>query len=257
MTIKQALSILVLLMMTTMASAANEQQLPAPIEALQARGIQVVGTFETPGGLTGYAAIMGQRPLAIYLTEDGERAIIGSMINSEGDFIHRGTLQEMVAEPMSKRIWSQLENSTWVAEGSEDAARTVYVFSDPNCPYCHVFWEQAQPWVQAGKVELRHVMVGIIGKTSPNKAAAIITANNPEQALVKNKKSFKQGGITPMQDIPAQAHSKLKANLRLMGQLGLRGTPGVIYRDDQGTVQIWRGVPPEQAMSKVMGPAPE
>lgn len=257
MTFRQALVMLVLLAMTTVASAEIKPNLPAPIEALQARGVQIVGTFEAPGGLIGYAGIIGRRPVAIYLTEDGQHAVVGSMINGDGDFINRDTLQQMVAEPMSERIWAQLENSAWVPDGAVDAPRTVYVFSDPNCPYCYKFWQQSQPWIQAGKVQVRHVVVGIISDSSPNKAAAILTADNPEQMLVKNKKQFAEGGITPMEDIPAQVQSKLIANLQLMRQFNLRGTPGIVYRDDQGHVQFWRGVPPDNAMSTIMGPAPQ
>src|SRR5699024_4552653 len=133
----------------------KQTNLPAPIQAMAERGVQIVGQFDTPGDLTAYAGIMGQRAVAIYLTADGKRAIVGTMIDSDGKLMNRETLQQMVAEPMSKRIWSQLENSTWVPDGDADAPRTVYVFSDPNCPYCYQFWSQSRPWVESGKVQLR------------------------------------------------------------------------------------------------------
>lgn len=31
-----------------------------------------MGTFEAPGGLTGYAGMVRQQPLAIYVTSDGK-----------------------------------------------------------------------------------------------------------------------------------------------------------------------------------------
>lgn len=254
MTIRRFLLTLALLVMTTTAGAEPQQALPAPIQALQARGVQIVGTFQAPGGLTGYAGVMGRQPLSIYLTENGQYAIIGPMINAEGEFVDQDTLQQMVIEPMSERIWAQLQHSTWVPEGAANAPRIVYVFSDPNCPYCHLFWKRAQPWVDSGKVQLRRVLVGVISRTSANKAAAILTADNPAQAFVKNQKQFREGGITPLEDIPAEIHSKLISNLQLMRQLGLRGTPGIVYRDNAGHVQFWRGVPPKQAMTKVLGP---
>lgn len=155
---------------------------------------------------------------------------------------------------MSKRIWTSLKNSTWVTEGDPDTPRTVYVFSDPNCPYCYMFWKQARSWLKSGKVELRHVLVGVISKTSPNKAATILTADNPEQMLIKNKKQYPDGGIEPMTDIPAKIQGKLIANLQLMHQLGLRGTSSIVYRDDQNHVQCQRGVPSQRAMEQILGP---
>lgn len=258
MTIKSFLPALAaLLVMTTAACAEAQQQLPAPVQALQERGIQIVGTFDAPGGLTGYAGLMGRRPVAIYLTSDGQHAILGSMVNGKGEFVNRDTLQQMVAEPMSKRVWTQLKDSNWVGEGASDAPRTVYVFSDPNCPYCYAFWKQARPWIESGKVELRHILVGVISETSDNKVATILTADNPEQMLVKNKKQYPEGGIEPMEHVPAKVQAKLTANMQLMRQLGFRGTPSIVYRDDQGNVQFQVGVPSKSAMEQILGPRPD
>lgn len=253
MTLRRTLLTLTLLIMTTAACAESTQNLPDPVQAIQERGVQIVGEFEAPGGLTGYAGIMGRKPVAIYVTENGQYAIVGSMLDASGEPVNRDTLQEMVVEPMSKRIWSQLENSNWVADGDTDAPRTVYVFSDANCPYCHVFWKRARPWVKSGKVQLRHILVGVISETSDNKAATILTAGNPKHAYTKNEQKFAEGGIEPTEDIPKKVHKKLVSNMRLMRKLGIRGTPGIVYRDDQGHVQIWSGAPPKQAMSKVLG----
>lgn len=256
MTPKRFLFTLGLLALATVACAetTSDQALPAPIQALQERGIQIVDTFEAPGGLTGYAAIMGRRPVAVYLTQDGQHAILGTMIDSNGELANQATLQRLVAEPMSKRVWAQLENSTWVASGDPDAARVVYEFDDPNCPYCHVFWKNARPWVEAGKVQIRHVIVGIISESSPNKAATILAADHPGQIFANNQKLFEQGGVKPMADIPAEIRQQLAANLQLMEQLGFRGTPGIIYRDDQGNVQFTAGVPPAGVMAEILGP---
>lgn len=254
MTPRRFLLMLALLVVTTAACTGAEPDYPAPIEALQARGVRIVGTFDAPGGLTGYAAISNHQPLSLYVTKDGRHVIVGAMLDSEGKFVHRETVRQMVAEPLSEYTWRQLKNSTWVSEGAENAPRTVYVFSDPNCPYCYMFWKQARPWIESGKVELRHVMVGVISKTSANKAAAILTAENPEQMLVKNKKQFPQGGIEPMAKVPAKIQDNLVTNFQLMRQLGLRGTPSIVYRNDQGVVRFWRGLPPESAMKKIFGP---
>ena len=38
--------------------AAQAKDWPAPIKALEAQGVEVIGTFAAPGGLTGYAGII-------------------------------------------------------------------------------------------------------------------------------------------------------------------------------------------------------
>src|SRR5699024_2810710 len=141
-TVKRFLLLLTLLATTTATCAATNQQLPAPIQALQARGSQVVGPFKTPGGATGYAGFANQQPVAMYLPADGEHVIIGAMLDAHGNPVNQDTVEDMIAEPMTKRVWGELENSTWVADGQDDAKHTFYVFSDPNCPYCHLFWER-------------------------------------------------------------------------------------------------------------------
>src|SRR2546429_3515415 len=50
---------------------------------------------------------------------------------------------------------------------------------------CHKFWEAARPWVDAGKVQLRHILVGVIRDDSPAKAAAILQAPDRAAALME------------------------------------------------------------------------
>ena len=38
--------------------------------------------------------------------------------------------------------WEALEHSRWIADGRDDAPRTVYVFLDVNCKYCTKFWSR-------------------------------------------------------------------------------------------------------------------
>ncbi|MDP3168709.1 MAG: hypothetical protein Q8M91_00050, partial [Polaromonas sp.] len=70
--------------MLGMAVGAQAKDWPAPVKALEAKGVEVIGTFDAPGGLTGYAAMVEQQPLAIYLTADGKQAIFGTMIDAKG-----------------------------------------------------------------------------------------------------------------------------------------------------------------------------
>ena len=177
------------------ALGAQAKDWPAPINALEAQGVEVLGTFKAPGGLTGYAGMMAQQPLAIYVTADGKQAIIGSMIDAKGVDLSQEPLNRLVSKPMTEKIWKQLEGSTWVADGVKNAPRVIYTFTDPNCPYCNKFWNDARPWVTAGKVQVRHIMVAVLGPTSPGKAAAILSAPDPQAALTQHQQPHGSGGM--------------------------------------------------------------
>jgi thiol:disulfide interchange protein DsbG len=72
-----------------------------------------------------------------------------------------------------------MEKASWILDGKKEAPVIVYVFADPFCPYCKQFWQQARPWVESGKVQLRTLLVGVIKPESPATAAAILAAKDP------------------------------------------------------------------------------
>lgn len=232
---------------------AHAKDWPGPIKALEAHGVEVLGSFEAPGGLTGYAALLQRQPMSLYLTADGTHVIVGPMFDGKGRNVSEEPLDRLVNKPLGAQAWKQLESSTWIADGSKNAPRVVYVFTDPNCPYCHKFWSDARPWVKAEKVQLRHVMVGILGPTSPGKAAALLTAKDPVAALAQHEQQQISGGLKPLGTIPAEVRAQLDANHRLMTQLGSTATPTLVYKDAAGNVQKMQGAPTAEAMSKLLG----
>jgi len=234
--------------------AAQAKNWPAPIKAIEAQGVEVIGTFKAPGGLTGYAGVVEMQPLAIYLTADGKYAIVGSMIDAKGNNLSQKSLENLVSKPMTDRVWKQLEQSTWVADGKTTAPRVIYTFTDPNCPYCNKFWNDARPWVASGKVQLRHVMVAILGPTSPGKAAAILAAKDPQAALTQHEQQHAAGGVKPLEQIPEKIGAQLDANQKLMQQLGSSATPTIFYKDASGKLQKMQGAPSAAMLPKILGP---
>lgn len=231
--------------------AANK---PAVIQAIEAQGFEVLGEFEAPSGLRGYAGVAGQRPVAVYATADGQHAVVGDLINAQGEDIGAAALERLVSGPISTRTWAQLEASQWIADGKANAPRVIYTFSDPNCPYCNKFWSAARPWVDSGKVQLRHIMVGVIRPDSANKVATIMTSSSPSAALHRNEASYASGGIEPAAAVPAKVRATLDAHEKLMVALGFQGTPGILFRDDKGLVQRRSGMPQGDDMNTVLGP---
>lgn len=234
--------------------AAQAKDWPAPIKALEAQGVEVIGTFAAPGGLTGYAGIVDQQPLAIYLTADGKQAIVGPMMDAKGANLSQEPLDKLVSKPMTGKIWKQLENSTWIADGSKNAPRIIYTFTDPNCPYCNKFWNDARPWVSAGKVQLRHVIVAILTDTSAGKAAALLSAQDAQAALTQHEQQHASGGVKPLGQVSEKIRAQLDANQKLMQQLGASATPTIFYKDASGNLQKMQGAPAAEMLVKIMGP---
>ena len=246
--------LLTLLPLTLAATLAQAEDLPAPIKQIEAKGAKIIGKFDAPSGLTGYAAQYQNRGMALYLTADGKHVIAGNLYDAQGNDLSTAPLEKLVYAPMAKEVWAKMENSSWIQDGDKNAPRTVYLFSDPNCPYCNMFWEQARPWVDAGKVQLRHIMVGIIREDSPGKSAALLAAKNPQQALHDHEKAGKASTLKALGSIPADVQAKLDANMQLMSELDVAATPAIFYLDEHGNLQQQQGAPSPEKLEKILGP---
>jgi thiol:disulfide interchange protein DsbG len=245
------------------------QSKPETLRALERKGVTIVGTFPVAGGLTAWAAYMGQTPMALYATPDNQHVIAGTMLDAKGQDVNHASLEHAVAGPMTDATWSQVERSTWIADGSDKAPKIVYVLTDPNCPYCNKLWSDARPWVDSGKVQLRHIMVGILTPTSAGKAAALLADKNPAAALdahertnvASTAKTLASGrpkplgneGLKPLAIIPAAISAKLEGNASLMTSLRLQATPALIWRDAKGMLQTRTGAP-DNALAAIFGP---
>lgn len=97
-------------------------------------------------------------------------------------------------------------------------------------------------------------MVGILGPTSPGKAAAILAAKDLEAALTRHEQEHAAGGVKPLSRIPQKTAAQLTANHELMQQLGLSATPTVFYKDAGGKVRKIQGAPSADLLTEVLGP---
>lgn len=233
--------------------ALAREELPAPVKALESQGFDIHGQFSAPGGMRGFGASVQGREMAIYLTPDGKHAIVGTLMDSDGNDLTEPQLNEHVRAPLEAQTWALLEESHWIQDGDRDAPRVIYTFTDPNCPYCQQLWEAARPWVDAGKVQLRHIMVGILAADSPGKAAAMLGADDPAAALRAHKRGDRIEASAQPRDIEEQVY----ANNQLFEDLGLYATPTSAFQreTDNGTMRIERieGMPSDERLVEMMG----
>jgi len=175
------------------------------------------------------------------------------MMNAEGMDVTQNKLEEATIKPWAEKTWQALSESTWVADGKEDADRIIYMFTDANCPFCHKFWQQARPWVESGKVQIRHILVSVLTDTSAGKGAAILSADDPARALYEHESAGPENGVQALESIPVEINEQLEANNDLMQDLQIEGTPGIFYFDEAGELLVQRGAPLEDSLEEILG----
>lgn len=158
----------------------------------------------------------------------------------------RAAAMERLAGSMLKDIGS----TTWISEGK--GPHIMYVFFDPNCPFCHKLYVNTRAWVKQGKVELRWVPVGILATTSAGKAAAILGAKDPRKAFYYNEDHYARGGAIE-EDIPSSAvEKKLKANEALLARTGFGAVPIILFRGNDNTPILIQGSPPPKKLDVIL-----
>jgi thiol:disulfide interchange protein DsbG len=210
---------------------------------LEKDGFEFVKKIPAPEGLTGWVGHEDQYSNTVFISNDGRYYIKGDLFDAQGTNISSTQIETHMKKAILDDVWKSLERSTWIQDGKKDAPRIVYVFSDPNCPYCHKFWQSARPWVNAGKVQLRHIQVGIIREESRAQVATLLLSKNPEAVfhdvnLNKGKKHLKKAA-----NIPLEIAEKIDFNQSLMGKYGFFSTPSMAWRDSKGVFQSTQGMP--------------
>ncbi len=246
------LMLLGLLVLPPAFAAPASQPLPPILQKLLGDQAQVVGNFPGPAGLTGYAVRIQGRLTAVYVSADGQQVFLGQIVDADGNNLTARQLAAFMPQLDPKVIWKRLEQAAWVREGPAKAKRIVYSFTDPNCPYCHKLWLQTQRYPDAG-LQIRHVLVAIIKPDSLPKAAAILQAADPAKAFDEHQQHYDQGGITALANPDPKVAARIRLNNALMDDLGITGTPAMVYQDNDGRIQIMDGLPDEAEITRRLG----
>ncbi|MGH8116806.1 MAG: thiol:disulfide interchange protein DsbG [Rhodanobacteraceae bacterium] len=219
--------------------------------ALAANGVEITGTLDAPKGYQGFVATYQGHQLPVYVTPDGRHILVGTLFDMDGHDLTSSAMAKIEASPFSESQWKELESATWVVEGNPRAKRIVYVFVDTRCPYCHHLWRDSQPFVKAGNVQVRDILVGVIAPESLPEAAKILDAKDPAAAWNRNEQNFGKNPA-PGDHASPESIAKIHANTDLMQKLGFRGTPSVIWKDDDGRIHTLQGMPRDPEMLKAV-----
>lgn len=242
-----------LLMLTLLPLTLHAEDLPAPVKAIEKQGITIIKSFDAPGGMKGYLGKYQEMGVTIYVTPDGKHAISGYMYDDAGTNLSEKLFNQELYGPAGRELWQRMEKAEWILDGQKIAPRVVYVFADPYCPYCKQFWQQARPWVESGKVQIRTLMVGVIKPESPAAAAAILSAKDPAKSWHEYEQSNGKMTLALPKTIPPAIMRSLNLNQKIMDDLGANATPAIYYMNEENVLQQAVGLPDAEKLKTIMG----
>ena len=159
---------------------------------------------------------------------------------------------------LADAMLQQMGRTTAVTRGR--GPREVDVFFDPNCPYCHELYDDLRPWVGRQRLQLRWIPVAVLAPSSEGKAAALLQAANPVQALARNEDDFGEnpragsgGGLVPAAQLAPATRAELARNLQVLHAAGAYfAFPLMVWRDTSGRAQMFLGVPHDAAQLEAL-----
>lgn len=241
------------LLLSLLTAIVHAEELPAPVKAIEKQGITILKPFDAPGGMKGYLGKYQDMGVTIYVTPDGKHAISGYMYNEKGENLSNALIEKEIYAPAGREMWQRMEKASWILDGKKEAPVIVYVFADPFCPYCKQFWQQARPWVDSGKVQLRTLLVGVIKPESPATAAAILSTKDPAKTWHDYEASGGKMKLEIPASLPPEQMKILNINQKLMDDLGANVTPAIYYMSKDNTLQQEVGLPDQEKLNIIMG----
>lgn len=234
------------LMLAAAAPVSAAETYPKAIAHAVKSGVKVVKSFPAASGLTGWVLSQGGRHSIVYTTADKKTLLAGALVDENGDNLSAKYEEKYVPKPDLAGLYKGLEKSSHVVEGTlKNPTSIMYVFVDANCPFCHYTWQALQPYEKVG-LQVRWILVDTLGPTSLPKAIEVMAATDKTAAFRKMELNHGKAWTAPAHASaaarPAVA-AAIKHNNALMGQFGIGGTPGVIWKDKEGKIQVKAGMP--------------
>lgn len=244
-----------LALLAAMPFAQAARHYPKAIKDALANGAKVVRTFPAASGLTGWVLAENGNYSLAYTTADNKTVILGNLINEKGENLTELYAEKYFPKPDRSALFKQLEQSAYIADGTLKHPKSVlYVFTDVSGPYFPYIWKALLPYRNIG-LQVRWMLVAPRPASMP-KAIEVLDAADPAAALRKmeegsgKQRSLSLGLSEP--DRPDLAE-KVRGNTRMMEEFGITHTPGIVWKDHAGKVQVKSGMPRLSLIPKITG----
>ncbi|MBY6240402.1 hypothetical protein [Methylosinus sp. Sm6] len=210
-------------------------------------------------GMRGLFVRNGRQFQVFYVTPDGERVIPGVMWDASGKNVTREQVAPLpgvaptvtiggekeagrASIPVQGKAVSALEaarSAAFGTIGSESAPR-IYVFIDPLCGHSVRALQQLQPVVAAGRVLVAIVPVSVLDYEDEGRSTkgALALLSKPTDQIAT---AWSRGDLNGPPS--KEAEDLLRRNMAIVEAIGLRGTPTVIWRKQDGSEGRIDGLP--------------
>lgn len=172
----------------------------------------------------------------VWVTPNGNAVIPGPVIDAnQQDLTKYAEVQQgLRASPIHLWRYAAAPAARSVTLGARGPLLTAFV--DPNCPFCHLLYENLQPGIAKGQLRVRYVLVGIIRPNSAARAASLLAAPDLARAIAQNEAGFDvpaEQGAFPI--APASTYTRfmstIDANNDALQRAGSGSTPTLVYCD--------------------------
>lgn len=221
-----------LLMLTaTFAHAQNsmpDSQMKAAEEKLKATFSQLqVTSFEKSPVEGVFELSTATNTFYYYPGKDGEKGILifGEMYDQNGTNLTQESRQKRLAT-----VLKDLDLSSALTIGPDDAAATYVEFTDPECPYCHAY----EGWLsqQSFSKKVQRKIIFMINPGHPGERREVehvICSKDKNKALEDAFENTTENGHIKQWASCPEAEKIISEHQRLVRTVGVQGTPSFLF----------------------------
>lgn len=182
-----------------------------------------------PGPVEGLWELVVKRGTTMsitYMDAEGKLLFLGNVI----DTLEKVSLTDLKLNELLKIDPAELPAKGTILLGKADAALNIYVFSDPECPYCALLHSEMIEAVKKREdLAFKIVLVPII-KQHPSayaKSKTIMCAGSDKEALKLLEDAY-TGAELPS---PPCDNTVVEDNLEYLDRFSISGTPTIVFQD--------------------------
>lgn len=176
---------------------------------------------------------------------DLDNELSGDISSGQGDDSDRSkqASNEQAAKEMVwplSRVYEQIEESASYFPNNDKKGRYIYVFVDPQCPYCEALYSEIMTSEGLDTSLVRWVPVAVLGRSSLPKAAAVLSTGAAAESL-----------DVDMEETDRDLAEKIVENTRvLLYSADEVATPTLIWRGEDG-VESYVGSPSKSRLKAI------
>ena len=240
-----------------------EQKFGPLVHHLSGGKLKLVSTFAGPDGLTGIIAepVHGGQKTIVWGVKgpQGEYLIPGPVMSGAGQNLTVLAAQShgLMPKPMpAEEVAAKALEAPGFILGKKGPV--VAVFMDPNCIFCHKFYEEIMPDVLSGKIRLKVIPVAFLKPSSMPKDVTVLDGVDPAVVWANNEAMFndktEEGGTKPSPILLPKVRQEILENTRLLVRTGEMSTPTIVACMQGAKVpEIIHGIAPHGVSKLVSG----